>query len=119
MLADGLWGKQMAEKQPEILWDTLEFSATPSRGRGDILVISRLKAKKKNWDEYADYRVQFEINKKHDLVSHEVEILVSDAGAGGATWHDAVRRDLAVAIRDHFVKTGYYTDMARQLGWSP
>jgi hypothetical protein len=51
------------------------------------------------------------------FVFQEVELLVAEADQ--ATWHGSVRPDLAAAIRDHFLKTQHYTDIARQLGWKP
>ena len=74
-------------------------------------------AKKRDLPEYGQYRVKFELNKDHGLVTHEVELLSPAGEMDQPTWVHSIWRDLALAVRDHFLKTHHYTDIARQLGW--
>ena len=52
-----------------ILWDTLKLSAKPLKGRSDILVVAHLRVQQGNPQGYDEYRLNFEINRQHDLVS--------------------------------------------------
>ena len=105
---------------PNIQWDTLEFSATPLQGRSGILVVAQFKTHKQDQKGSDAYRVNFELNRHHGLVSHDTEVLVTAAGGGdGARWRYSGRRDLVVAAKDRFLATQLYSHMARQLGWVP
>ena len=76
----------MTEPVPasNIHWDRLKLSARPLLGRSDILVVAQLKVQgQKRSDEY---RINFELNRHHGLVSYDTEILVSAAGADGPRW---------------------------------
>ena len=53
----------------KILWDTLELSAKPLKGRSDILVAAHVRVQHCNLQGYDEYRLNFEINRQHDLVS--------------------------------------------------
>jgi hypothetical protein len=65
------------------------------------------------------YRINFEINRHHGLVSHDTEVLVPAARADGPLWRYSGRRDILVAVKDRFLTTQLYAHMARQLGWMP
>jgi hypothetical protein len=104
---------------PTILWDTLKLSAEPLRARSDILVIAQVEVRKSDAQGSDTYRVSFEINRHHGLVSQDTEVLVSVAGLGRSLWRYSGRRDILVAVKDHFLKTQLYSYVARQLGWLP
>ncbi len=104
---------------PNIQWDTLEFSATPLQGRSGILVVAQFKTQKQDQKGSDEYRINFEINRHHGLVSHDTEVLVTAAGGDGPRWRYSGRRDLVVAVKERFLTTQLYSHMARQLGWVP
>jgi hypothetical protein len=101
-----------------IQWDTLKLSATPLRGRSDILVVAQVRVQERGQRGSNEYRVNFELNRYHGLVSHDTEVLVS-AGAEGPRWRYSGWRDLVVAVKNRFLKTQLYTHVAGQLGWTP
>ena len=102
-----------------ILWDTLRLSAEPLRGRSDILVVADVKVQERGRKRSDQYRINFEINRHHGLVSHDTEVLVSAAGADGPRCRYSGRRDLVVAVKDRFLTTQLYAHVAGQLGWVP
>jgi hypothetical protein len=104
---------------PIILWDTLTLSATLLQGRSGILVVAQFKTHKQDQKGPDEYRVNFELNRHHGLVSHDTELLVTAAGEDGPRWRYSGRRDLVVAVKDRFLTTQLYSHMARQLGWVP
>lgn len=110
----------MADTQtsPTILWDTLKLSAEPLRGRGDILVVADVKVQESTRKLSDEYRINFELNRHHGLVSHDTEVK-EPAGIDGPRWRYSGRRDLVVAIKDHFVTTQLYAHVAGKLGWTP
>ena len=100
-----------------ILWDTLKLSAQPLKGRSDILVVAHLRVQQGNSQGHDEYRLNFEINRKHGLVSYDMEVRVPDTTADGPLWRYSGRRDIVVAVRDHFLTTQLYAHVAGQLGW--
>jgi hypothetical protein len=102
-----------------ILWDTLKLSAQPLRGRSDILVAAQVQVRESGQKSADQYRINFETNRHHGLVSHDTEVLVPGAGADGPRWRYSGRRDILVAVKEHFLKTQLYAHVARQLGWIP
>ena len=104
---------------PDIQWDTLDLSATPLHGRSGILVLAKFKTQKRDQRGSDEYRVSFEINRHHGLVSHDTEVLVTAAGEDGPRWRYSGRRELVVAVKERFLTTQLYSHMARQLGWIP
>jgi hypothetical protein len=98
---------------PNIQWDTLEFSATPLQGRSGILVVSQFKTQKQDQKGSDEYRVNFELNRQHGLVSHDTELLVTAADGDGSRWRYSGRRDLVVAVKDRFLSTELYSHLAR------
>jgi hypothetical protein len=104
---------------PIILWDTLKLSATPLLGRSGILVTAHVQVRKQGHTGSDEYRINFEINRHHGLVSHDTEVLVTAAGDDGPRWRYSGRRDLVVAVKDRFLTTQLYSHMACQLGWVP
>jgi len=100
-----------------ILWDTLQLSAEPLWGRGDILVVADVKVQESSLKSPNEYRINFELNRHHGLVSHDTEVLVSAAGAEGPRWRYSGRRDIVVAVKDRFLTTQLYAHVAGQLGW--
>jgi len=107
----------MTEPVPasNIHWDRLKLSARPLLGRSDILVVAQMKVQgPKGSDEY---RINFELNRHHGLVSYDTEMMVSAPGEDGLRWRYSGRRDLVVAVKDHFLKTQLYAHTAGQLGW--
>jgi hypothetical protein len=102
---------------PGILWDTLNLSAKLLRGRCDILVIAQVKVRKMDRRDPDEYRIHFELNRQHGLVSYDAEFLDASGGVVNRRWRYSARRDLVVAIRDHFLTTHLYAHLAHQLGW--
>ena len=100
-----------------ILWDTLKLSAEPLRGRSDILVVADVKVQERGQKRPDEYRINFELNRHHGLVSSDTEVMVSPAGGDDPRWRYSGRRDIVVAVKDHFLKTQLYAHTARQLGW--
>jgi hypothetical protein len=84
-----------------ILWDTLTLSAEPLWGRSDILVVADVKVHEPSLKSPNEYRINFEMNRHHGLVSHDTEVLVP-ARAEGSRWRYSGRRDLVVAVKDRF-----------------
>lgn len=104
---------------PSIGWDTLKLSAEPLRARNDILVVARVMVQKQQQTGYDEYRVNFELNRHHGLVSNDTELFVSPTEPDGSTWRYSGRRDILIAIKNHFLTTQLYSDLALQLGWVP
>jgi hypothetical protein len=102
---------------PSILWDTLKLSATPLRGRSDILVTAHVKVGKSDQTGSDEYRVNFELNSHHGLVSYDTEVLVPSAEADTLRWRYSGRRDIVVAVKNRFLTTQLYAHVAGQLGW--
>ncbi|UVF19648.1 hypothetical protein HPT29_000355 [Microvirga terrae] len=111
----------MVELAPSsvILWDTLKLSAEPLRGRCDILVVARVKVQTSGRKGFDEYRINFELNRHHGLVSHDTEVLTPAAGADEPLWRYSGRRDLVVAVKNRFLATQLYAHVAGQLGWMP
>jgi hypothetical protein len=109
----------MVERGPSsvILWDTLTLSAQPLRGRSGILVVAQVRVREESEKSAAQYRVNFELNRHHGLISHDTELLVSDTGKEAPSWRYSGRRDVVVAVKDHFLTTQLYAHVAGQLGW--
>jgi hypothetical protein len=102
-----------------ILRDTLTLSAEPLLGRRDILVTAHVKVRKPGHIGSDEYRINFELNRHHGLVSHDTEALVTAAGGDGPRWRYSGRRDIVVVVKERFLTTQLYSHMARQLGWVP
>jgi hypothetical protein len=100
-----------------IQWDTLKLSAEPLRGRSDILVVADVRVQERGQKRPDEYRINFELNGHHGLVSYDTEVMVSAAGEEGPRWRYSGRRDLVVALKGHFLTTQLYTHVAGQLGW--
>jgi hypothetical protein len=100
-----------------IQWDTLKLSASPLRSRSDILVVADVKVQERGRKHSDEYRINFELNRHHGLVSDYTEVM-EPAGADGPHWRYSGRRDLVVAVKDRFLTTQLYTHMAGQLGWT-
>ncbi|MBQ0820910.1 hypothetical protein KBI52_11900 [Microvirga sp. HBU67558] len=111
----------MVELAPSsvILWDTLKLSAEPLRGRCDILVVARVKVQTSGRKGFDEYRINFELNRHHGLVSYDTEVLTPAAGADEPLWRYSGRRDLVVAVKNRFLATQLYAHVAGQLGWMP
>jgi hypothetical protein len=118
-LLEEAWRTAMTDigTSPSILWDTLKLSAEPLRGRSDILVVADVKVQERGRKRSDEYRINFELNRHHGLVSNDTEVMES-AGADGPHWRYSGRRDLVVAVKDRFLTTQLYTHMAGQLGWT-
>jgi hypothetical protein len=106
-----------AQTGSSILWDSLKLSAEPLRGRSDILVVAQVRVQERGQNGSDEYRVNFELNRHHGLVSHDTEVLISVAGMDGPLWRYSGRRDLVVAIKNRFLTTQLYSHVAGQLGW--
>jgi hypothetical protein len=104
---------------PIILWDTLTLSATPLHGRSGILVTAHVQVRRQGQTGPDEYRINFEINRHHGLVSRDTEVLVTAAGGDGPRWRYSGWRDPVVAVKDRFLATQLYSHVARQLGWFP
>jgi hypothetical protein len=102
-----------------ILWDTLTLSAEPLLGRSGILVTAHVQVRKQGQTSPDEYRINFEINRHHGLVSHDTEVQVTAASRDGLRWRYSGRRDLVVAVKERFLTTQLYSHMARHLGWVP
>jgi hypothetical protein len=102
-----------------ILWDTLKLSADPLRGRGDILVVAQVRVRERDQKDADQYRINFELNRHHGLVSHDTEVWVWPTGGDVPHWRYSGRRDLVVAVKDRFLETQLYAHVAGQLGWVP
>ena len=99
-----------------ILWDTAKFSAEPLRGRGGILVVVQMRVQEAGQKGSDEYRINFELNRHHGLVSHDTEVMMP-AELDGPRWRYSGRRDLVVAVKHRFLETQLYTHVAGQLGW--
>ncbi|EIM30253.1 hypothetical protein MicloDRAFT_00010580 [Microvirga lotononidis] len=104
--------------RPVILWDTLKLSAKPLRSRSDILVVADVKVQERGHKRSDEYRINFELNRHHGLVSVDTEVMET-AGRDGPHWRYSGRRDVVMAVRDHFLTTQLYAHVAGQLGWVP
>jgi hypothetical protein len=102
--------------RPIILWDSLKLSAKPLWARSDILVVADVKVQERGRKRPDEYRINFELNRHHGLMSDNTEVM-EPTGADGPHWRYSGRRDLIVAVKDRFLKTQLYTHMAGQLGW--
>lgn len=100
-----------------ILWDTLKLTAEPLRGRSDILVVAQVRVREREQKSASQYRINFELNRHHGLVSQDTEVQVSAPGEDSPLWRYSGRRDLVVAVRDRFLTTQLYSHIAGQLGW--
>ena len=100
-----------------VLWDTLKLSAQPLRGRSDILVSARVRVQEAGQEGSDEYSVSFELNRHHGIVSQDTEVLVPDAGEDSPPWRYSGRRDILLAVKDHFLTTQLYAHVAGQLGW--
>jgi hypothetical protein len=100
-----------------ILWDTLRLSAKPLRGQSDILVVADVKVQERGQKRSDQYRINFEINRHHGLVSYGTEVMET-VGVDGPHWRYSGRRDLVVAVKDRFLTTQLYIHVAGQLGWT-
>ncbi len=109
----------MVERGPSsvILWDTLKLSAQALQGRSGILVVAQVRMREDGQKGTAQCRVNFELNRHHGLISHDTEVLVSDTENEGSRWRYSGRRDVVLAVKDHFLTTQLYAHVARQLGW--
>jgi hypothetical protein len=109
----------MVEPGPSfiILWDTLKLSAQPLRGRSGILVVAQVGVREEGEKRAAQYRVNFELNRHHGLISHDTEVLISDSEKKGSRWRYSGQRDVVLAVKDHFLTTQLYAHVAGQLGW--
>jgi len=103
--------------RPIILWDTLKLSAKPLRSRSDILVVAAVKVQERGRKRSDEYRINFELNRHHGLVSHDVEVWVWPTGGDVPCWRYSGRRDIVVAVKDRFLTTQLYAHVAGQLGW--
>jgi hypothetical protein len=110
----------MVEPGPSsvILWDTLKVSAHPLQGRSGILVVAQVGVRETGQKGAAQYRVNFELNRHHGLISHDTEVLVSGSEREGLSWRYSGRRDVVVAVKDRFLTTQLYAHVAGQLGWT-
>jgi hypothetical protein len=117
-LLEEVWRTAMTEPEtsPIILWNTLKLSAEPLRGRSDILVVADVKVQERGRKRSDEYRINFELNRHHGLVSNDTEVM-EPAGADGPHWRYSGRRDVLVAVKERFLTTQLYTHMAGQLGW--
>jgi hypothetical protein len=104
---------------PIILWDTMKLSAKPLQSRSDILVVADVKVQERGRKRSDEYRINFELNRHHGLVSHDTEVWVWPTGGDVPQWRYSGRRDLVVAVKDHFLTTQLYAHVAGQLGWIP
>ena len=84
---------------PIILWDTLKLSANPLWARGDVLVVAHVKVQRRGQEGPEEYRVNFELNRHHGLVSHDVEVWIRPTGGDVPFWRYSGRRDIVVAIK--------------------
>jgi hypothetical protein len=66
-----------------------------------------------------EYRINFELNRHHGLVSHDTEVWAWPTGGDVPHWRYSGRRDLVVAVKDRFLETQLYAHVAGQLGWVP
>jgi hypothetical protein len=101
-----------------IQWDTLKLSADPLWGRGDILVVADVEVQESGRKRSDEYRINFELNRHHGLVSVDTEVR-EPTGPDGPHWRYSGRRDLVVAVKAHFLATQLYSHVAGQLGWIP
>jgi hypothetical protein len=109
----------MVEPGPSsiILWDTLKLSAEPLRGRSDILVVAQVRVRERDQKSADQYRINFEINRHHGLVSQDTEVQVSAPSEDSPLWRYSGRRDIVMAVKDRFLTTQLYAHVASQLGW--
>jgi hypothetical protein len=96
----------------------MKLSAEPLRGRGGVLVVAQVRVQETGRKDSDEYRINFELNRHHGLVSHDTEVRVP-AKADGPHWRYSGRRDLVVAVKHRFLETQLYTYVAGQLGWVP
>jgi hypothetical protein len=101
-----------------VLWDTLKLSAEPLRSQSDILVVADVRVQERGRKRSDEYRINFELNRHHGLVSVDTEVR-EPTGPDGPHWRYSGRRDLVVAIKDRFISTQLYSHAAGQLGWIP
>jgi hypothetical protein len=81
-----------------------------------MLVVADVKVQEQGQKGPDEYRINFEINRHHGLVAYDTEVMVSAAGTDGRRWRYSGRRDLVVAVKNHFLKTQLYAHVAGQLG---
>ena len=63
-----------------------------------------------------EYRINFELNRHHGLVSYDTEVM-EPAGANGPHWRYSGRRDVLVTMKERFLTTQLCAHLAGQLGW--
>ncbi len=102
-----------------ILWDTLKLSATPLWGRSGVLVVAQVKVRERGQKGDDEYRINFELNRHHGIVSNDTEVLVPASGVDAPPWRYSGRRDILLAVKDRFLTTQLYAYVAGQLGWLP
>jgi hypothetical protein len=67
-------------------------------------VNAHVRVRKQNRED-DEYRICFELNRQHCLVSYDTKVFVPAAGTGEPSRRYSPRRDLIVAIQDPFLKT--------------
>jgi hypothetical protein len=77
-----------------IQWDTLKVSAKPLLGRCDILVVADVMVHERGRKRSSKYRINFELNRHHGLVSEDTEVM-KPVGADGPHWRYSGRRDFS------------------------
>lgn len=102
-----------------VVWDSLKLSAEPLPGRSDILVVAQVMVSERGRKGADRYRVNFEINRHHGLVSQDTEVLVPGPEGSAPRWRYSGRRDVVETIKEHFLTTQLYAHTASQLGWLP
>ncbi len=100
-----------------IVWDTLKLSAEPLWSRSDILVVAQVMVRERGRTGADQYRVNFEMNRHHGLVSQDTEVLSADQDGNGSRWRYSGRRDVVEAVKKRFLTTQLYSHVAGQLGW--
>jgi hypothetical protein len=86
---------------PIILWDTLKLSAELLPSRSDILVVADVKVQERGQTRSDEYRINFELNRHHGLVSYDAEVKEL-AGLDGPHWRYSGRRDVLWRSRTAF-----------------
>lgn len=99
---------------PHIKRRTLYFKDVFAVGER-IRATAYVEAQMKGSQDYRQYAVHFEILQNRGLASFGVRLL--NAKGRGDPWLGNLRRDLAQAVRDEFLKTDHYLEAARELGW--
>jgi hypothetical protein len=103
---------------PIILWDTLKLSAELLPSRSDILVVADVKVQERGQTRSDEYRINFELNRHHGLVSYDAEVK-EPTGAGWSSLEVFRATRCVVAIKNRFLTTHLYSHVTGQLGWIP